>query len=297
MAVERRAGEASDVPRREHARRARLEPRVHEDAVLAAKPRRLGDCGLGHDAEPRDHRVGEDLLPAAGPDDCRVAARLDRGDRLPGEDAHALLAEGAGQVGGERRRVDARPDHLLREDHRHLPPGRGERRRDLRADEAAPDDRDAAARGGVQPAVVGERAQVDDAVAARRQPARRSAGREEEALEAVDVPLVVAHLAGDWVDRERAPAGEEIEPLYVRQPDALLRLAEPQPLRERRPGVGAVGFRGEHRDPPARVHLPDRRRRGMPGHPSAHNQVLGLAHEASASWMRQFRRRFAYPLG
>jgi hypothetical protein len=169
-------------------------------------------------------------LATRGPHGGPVSALLDADDGIAGEDAHALLLECPSDERGEVLRVRSRADRLLREDHRHRLPVLRERRGELGADEPAADHDDIAPRDGAQAAVVGVRAVVDDPLAADREPSGRAARREEQAIVAVFDALIVVHHARAQVDRRRSASEVEVDAGNVPQPDALLRLAQPQPL-------------------------------------------------------------------
>src|SRR5207244_13530091 len=117
-----------------------------------------------------------------GAHDARAPALLETHHPLAHAHRHALLPivvhEERRQVGGEYPGADS----PLRNEHRDVAALYPQRRGDLAPDTAAADHRAAQllAREPAQPAVILDRAEIDDRVRLERQAAGRAAGREPE---------------------------------------------------------------------------------------------------------------------
>ena len=117
---------------------------VHDDPVVDGKPRGDGELRCRLDPEPGDDDVGLDHAPGAGGEPPAAHGC----DRLARQHLHALLAVVVRHELRERLGEQARGDRRFREHHGHVRPGARQRRRDLRADEAAADHGEARARSG-----------------------------------------------------------------------------------------------------------------------------------------------------
>lgn len=223
---------------------------------------------------------------APGLDDDLRSSPADARHLLPGPRIDALLAVVADQVARQIRREEAGADALVRKEHRDLATLHGESRRDLRADEAAADDREALALLGqcAEPAVVVERAEIDHLFAAERQAARRPSGSEEQLVEGVARGTVVEHRLGAEVQGRRAAPQVEIHAdLAGLAPNTVERLALPQGLRQRGAGVGRIRFGADQPDGARGVELANAADCSVRGHAAAENEVR-IVHHGHASW-------------
>ena len=255
--------------------------------MSTASPAASASSVLGSIPEPGDDRVGLDRAARARRDRVRAG----RDDGLLGQHLDTLLAVIVGNERGEWGGQEPRGDARIREDHRHLPAGRRERGRDLGADEAAADDHDPRALGGrrTQVVVVVERPEVDETLGAG-QSARRSAGREQKPVPPVRFALVVGRLLRVEVERDDAAAEPQVDCRLRRMaPDLLLVAAEPELLRERRPGVGSVLLGADEADRAFWVVLADALGGGVAGHSAADDQVARLTHDGLVSCVSQGR--------
>jgi hypothetical protein len=244
-----------------------------------------GEAGLGGEGVVRDepqprHDERRPHVAAVGPQRDAVAPLLHGEDALARPQLDAALAVVGGEMPRQLGREEARADRLLGEDERHPVARRGERGGELRADEATPHYRDGRAeRQRLHALVVGERAEVDDALAVRREAARAPPRGEEQALVADPLAARQHDLPRRPVERRRARAGADGDALHRREPDGpLLRLPGPQRLGERRPRVRRVRLVRQHQDRAARVHRADPPRRRVRRHPPTDHHVLEVAH-------------------
>ena len=198
--------------------------------------------------------------------------------RSPARISNAVVPVDGGDRRREVRREDPGADARLGKDERDLLPVLGERGRDLRADEAAADHRRAQPLDGAQLPVVAEGPEVDDPLASEGKPARPAAGREEEPLVAIGIPVVVHDAPGVNVQRHCPPARVEHEPRHLAEPDALEGLSGPQPLGERRSQVGPIRVVPDEAERPGRVDLADSGRCGVGGHSPSHDEVAVVGH-------------------
>jgi len=179
------------------------------------------------------------------------------------------------------------------EEERHAPPLRRarhllevrlvavERGRDLGADESAPDHEEAGAPIGepAQPAVVVERAEVDDVARRIPQPARAAAGREQERPVLVRSAAVVAGALRVGVDPHDPAAADQLRTgLSGLAPDAVLRVALPQPLGQGRPVIRRVRLRAHHGDAAPGVLPTDPVRCRVGRHAAADDQIVVSSH-------------------
>jgi hypothetical protein len=153
---------------------------------------------------------------------------------------YALLSVDVGEGLGERRRVEGGEQHRLADDVRHLHTELCERRRDLAADESASDHH----RGGRVAGAAAELERVVDRAQEQRvsERPRPGPGRQHD------------RLCAELVQRLDGLTEPESNALSLvpaqRMDERVLRLglAAKQPLRERRPVVGAVRVAGPDRD-------------------------------------------------
>ena len=192
----------------------------------------------------------------------------------------ALLAVVVGDELRERGGEEAGADPVVGEEHGHVRAARLQRRRDLGADEAAAHDDEPPVVAG-EPAkalVVVEGAEVDRIVEAVDL-TRLAARRQQDALVAVFVALVVGRGAAVEVERDDPAAGVQLGPELLRPaPDRALVLALPERFRERRPIVGRVRLGADEPDRAVGVVLADPAAGGIAGHASSDDQVAVRAH-------------------
>ena len=249
---------------------------VDDDAVVDLESGGHCQTGLGLEAEPGRDDVGFDCPPGA----CGHPGGARGGHRFLRQYLDAASAVLLGHIGGQLRRQKARCDASLREDHGHPAAVRRQRRRELRANEAAADDdrgRALACPCSHRPVIV-ERPEVDNPLGARNG-ARPAASREHELLPAVHLASVVRRQVAIEVERDDATAQPKHRArLFRSAPDLRLVRSRPQTLRERRPRVGRMRLGADEHDRPVRVVLPDSFDGGVAGHPAAHDQVTHRLH-------------------
>src|SRR5207237_4909690 len=151
-----------------------------------------------------------------------------------------------------------------------------ERRGDFAPDEAAADHAEAhaLARERAQPAVVVERAVIDDLVRLERQLSRHPAGGEQQLCEAVFRAPVVRRLVRPRIDRRDPTAQVQLGPRGGRlAPDLLLGLALPERFRERRSVVRRVRLGADHADRAGGIGLVGGLGGGIGGHAAADDQI------------------------
>ena len=277
-ASEHGAREVGDVTGREHVVPSVCPPvLVDDDAVLDREARRLGELRLRDDPEP-----GHDCVALERATGSRGDGRpLHRGDRLAGEHLDAPLAVVLGHELAEPLRQQTRIEPVLGDDHRHRTPVRRQRSGDLGADEAAADHDDSRPVAGepAQPAVVVERAEVDDLAVAPAEAPRPAAGGEQHLLVAVPVTLVVDRAGRSEVDAGDSPGQPEVDSELVGPlPDRALLAAAPELLRQRWTLVGRMRLGADERDRRIGLAFADRLGRLCSGHPAADDQITGVLH-------------------
>ena len=249
---------------------------VDDDPVLDGEPGTGGKLDPGLDSEPCKHDVRLELAAVFRRDAHHAARALDPGDGRACENIDALLAVIVGDERGQIGRKDASADPWIRKDHRHRAAVHRERRGDLRADEPASDheeSRVARSKPAESPVVV-EGSEVDHLVAAVGQTARRSAGREQEALVAVGIALVVGRLMSREVERDdRAPELELDAEVGGATPDRVFVVAFPERFRQRRASVGREGLVADNTNRPVGIAFADALAGGVGGQAAADDQV------------------------
>src|SRR5262249_13984995 len=143
-------------------------------------------------------------------------------DSLPA----VVVVQESSQVGGK----DAAADPLVGESDNDLQAAQRQGRRDLGADEAAADDREAAALPHhlAQAMVVVQGPKVDDALVAEVETARRGPRREQQLVEGVDGPRIVGDALVARVQLQGLPpAVKHYTRLLGLAPDAFQRLVLP----------------------------------------------------------------------
>ena len=173
--------------------------------------------GIGqHAVAHRDPRFGRQLVPRRHPDagddegggeevvTGPHAGVRDRGHGEAGAHDDAGGMEQVAHACGERRPERPAPQRRCKLDQRRPQAARGERRRDLQADEAATNDDDLASGGGregfLEPPRIGRGPQHERRLpAGDRQPARHRAGREHAVFERDLAPSSrVARRVSGW---------------------------------------------------------------------------------------------------
>jgi hypothetical protein len=249
---------------------------VDDDAVVDLDPARLREVGAGQDSQPGDHDVGLDRAAAFGLDAKHVSVPGDAADLLAREHVDALLAVVAVDELRKLGREDLRADAGVRKEERDVAAVHVERGAELRADEPASDDRRPSplVRERAKPAVVVERAVVDDALVPLGNPARRSAGCEQEPLEGVGRAGCIGRRSLLQIERRDRIARVEVDAELGRPaPDGVLGLSLPEPFRQRRAGVRLVRVLAEEPDRALLVVLADSLACSVGGHSATDDQV------------------------
>src|SRR6266508_4404930 len=127
--------------------------------------------------------------------------------------------------------------------------------------------------------VVVEGAEVDYLAPVERQAPGPAARREQQLVEAVHDALVVRHGMPGGIEGDRAAPEVQLGACFRgRTPDALLGLALPQALGERRAIVGRVRLGADQADGAGGVRLPDTRDRRIRRHPAADDEIRVARH-------------------
>ncbi|MCZ7562127.1 MAG: hypothetical protein M5U30_20600 [Burkholderiaceae bacterium] len=282
-AIQDRAVEAGDVARGKDVRIAGAQVLVDHDAVVDGQPGRLREFDRRKDPDARHHRIGRHLGRAGRQHDaCALPAQA--GHRLAGQDGHRSFPEVSVEEGRQAAGIDARADALVGKHHGDALAVHGQRRGDLRADEASADHREARAAIGefAQPKVVIERAQVDRAFVGKGQAPGRPAGSQQQLLPGMDVSRVVGDRLLRRVERDDPLAEVDLHAgtrdVARDGRDGLL--AGPQRLRQRRAIVGSMLLRADDGNAAVRVDLADAADRGGGSHAAADDHVLVWLHRA-----------------
>src|SRR5207237_4377053 len=152
---------------------------------------------------------------------------------------------------------------------------------DFAPDKAAADHAEAhaLARERAQPAVVVERAVVDDLVRLERQLSRHPAGGEQQLCEAVFRAPVVRRLMRPRIERRDPTAQVQLgSGGGGLAPDRLLRRAFPERFRERRSVGGRVRLGTDHADRAGGIGRADGLGGGVGGHAAADDQIGIVGH-------------------
>jgi len=282
-AIQDGAVEAGNVARGKDVGMAGTQVLVDHDAVVDGQPGRLRQPDLRNDADAGHHRIGRHLRRAGRHHDAR-AVPAQAAHRLAGQDRHRPFAEVIVEKSRQAAGINARTDALLGKYHRDALAIHGQRRGDLRADEAPADHCKARPTIGelAQPKVVIERAEVDRAFVGKGQAPGRTAGGQQELLPAMNVSRIV----GDRLLRriERHDPFAEVE-FHTGAGDIAREgrhglLAGPQRLGKRRAIVGGVLLRADDGDAAVRIDLADATDRGRGGHAAADDHVFVWLHRA-----------------
>ena len=194
--AQRRIREVGDVPRGIHIRMTGAAELVHQNSVVHRQARLLRQLHRRRDAQSRHQDLGHELAARSGAHHARPRAPIEPRHPLPHAHRDSLLPivvhEEARHIGGKHPGAEPR----LRDEHRHVASLHPERRGDFAPDKAAADHAEAhaLARERAQPAVVVERAVIDDLVRLERQLSRHPAGGEQQLREAVFRAPVVRRL-------------------------------------------------------------------------------------------------------
>ena len=282
--TQRRVLEGRDVPRRIDVRIPRPELLIDDDSIVERESRLLGEADVRFDADPRDNAVDLDrpfaAIFSARRDNEPAIALFDARGAAPRAQRYTLFAVVLVCRAGKSRRVDVLADGNAGKDHHDLSAVHGERRRDLRPDEAGADDCEPMTGACQIPEVhvIIERSVVDHftgAVAFEFQRAWGATRRQQQLLIRVLSTLIVHRpLVLEIKGRDSAPE-MRVDSVFRRlEPDFLERLALPEVFRKRRPLVRAVRLTAHDRDCPFRVHLADALDSRVAGHARAGDQVL-----------------------
>src|SRR5205814_8817738 len=135
------------------------------------------------------------------------------------------------------------------------------------------------ARDSTQPAIVVERAEVDDLLVAAAEPPRAAARREQHLLVGVLLALVVHGTRRLEVEGGDAPAQAKLDAeLLGSLPDGALLAPAPQLLRQRRPLVRRMRLGADERHDRFGVAFADRLGGLGTGHPAADDQIARSLH-------------------
>ena len=239
---------AGDVPGREDAGCAGLEPRIDHQPAVEREPGGFSQRQVRPHPDARDEQVGGE--PLAALEDHRPT--LHRAGLLAQvEDDPLRFVHPANHV-AQLRPHDPRERPLVGRDHVHLHFPGAQRGRHLEPDEArAEHHRPAALAGsGHDPTAVGQRAQIvhgrHSTLEGRVEPYRRRAGGQEQRVIGKLGPVVHVHAAARRVDRGGAGAAPELDAALLvevrrMQRDPLFRGAAGEVvLRQIRPVVRRV---------------------------------------------------------
>ena len=257
---------------------------IHHDSVVHGQARLLRQLHSRRDAQAGHQDLGHELAAGGGTHETRPGAPVEPRHPLAEPHRHALLPvivhEEARQVSGIHPRAEPR----LRDEHGDVAPLHSERRRDLAPDEAAAQHAEAHALGRErpQPAVVVERAEIDDLIRLERQLPWGPAGGEQQLGEPVARSAVVRHLVRSQIDRADAATDVQLRAGGGRlAPDLLLGLALPKRFRERRPVVRGVRLRADHADRSGGIGFTDGLGGGGGGHAAAHDHIRIVGHRGT----------------
>src|SRR5690625_6716122 len=135
----------------------------------------------------------------------------------------------------------------------------------------------------LQPPEVSQGAVVDDAVLESFQPARRTAGGEQQSAVTERAAVAQADVALLPVDRQSPYAQVQVNPQALGPAvDVFLRLVLPQAFAQRRPAVGRVGLGTDQADAAVLVELADAAGGCVGGHAAADQQVIVLRHNQAS---------------
>ena len=299
-AAQDRVGVRRDVAGGVHVGGAGPQVLVDDDPAVLGALDRLGQEVTGRlDAQADDHHVGLELLAGLQVEAYAVGVLAPAGDLRPSSDLDAGVGEEAleagGELGGEHLPAQDLAGVQQRDPAALADQGGGE----LGADVAASHDRDVGSGVGQdpQPVVVGERAVVEDPVAAGEvgEGARSAAGGDQHAAVADRLATLGGHLVRLGVD------GDDPGPRVQRRTGLADRVEGgvldgevgvcPQLLGQGGAREGGRGLLAQDADAGVLVLLADAVGGGVGCHPASDDQVVVVRHRLLLRWWRRSRSR------